>query len=349
MPTAGLPFALQIPLVGALLALFAWLMLDRLGRRCPMGSLGRALLLSGRLSIATAILISGIGWWLAGQAEGRELRNLLLTVGVVWTLLRWRSELKQRAEHYGAQLLPHLSSKDQLFLFDVLDKLLSTAAVLVVLLMGLDLLGVSAGVLITAGGFGAAALAFGARTIVENGLSGLSLYINRPFTLGDTINLPGPQLLGTVEAVGWFYTELRDPDRQRIYIPNGLFTSQAVQNVAQIDNRRIWIEFGLSYADRDRIDTITTSLQEQLEHLAGVDPAKDRLVHFVDYGESSLNLRLLCFAASGTIQDAWALRQRVLLLIGAVVEQAGASMPFPTRTVIAERLAISAPDAGDRP
>ena len=79
-----------------------------------MGSIGRALLLSGRLSIATAILISGIGWGLAGQAEGLELRNLLLSIGVVWTLLRWRSELKQRAEHYAAQLL-HLSGKDQLF------------------------------------------------------------------------------------------------------------------------------------------------------------------------------------------------------------------------------------------
>ena len=59
MPTASLPFALQIPLGGTLLALFAWLLLDRLGRRCPMGSIGRALLLSGRLSIATAIWISG--------------------------------------------------------------------------------------------------------------------------------------------------------------------------------------------------------------------------------------------------------------------------------------------------
>ena len=215
--------------------------------------------------------------------------------------------------------------------------------------MTLDLLGVSAGVLITAGGFGAAALGFGARTIVENGLSGLSLYINRPFTLGDTINLPGPQLLGTVEAVGWFYTELRDPDQQRIYIPNGLFTSQAVQNLAQIDNRRIWIEFGLSYADRGRIEAITTDLQDQLEALPGIDPAKERLVHFVDYGESSLTLRLLCFAAGGAIQDAWALRQRALLLIGAVVEQAGASMPFPTRTVISAGGPISVPDAGDPP
>jgi MscS family membrane protein len=343
MPPTDLPFHLEIPLAGVLLALLGWLFLDQLGRRCRPGSLARALLLTGRLSIAGTILIGGIGWWLAGPDRGVQVRNLLLTVGVAWTLLRWRSELQQRAEHYAPQLLPHLAAKDQLFLFDVLDKLLSSAALLVVLLMVLELLGVSAGVLITAGGFGAAALGFGARTIVENGLSGLSLYINRPFTLGDTISLPSLNLLGTVEHVGWFYTELRDPERQRIYVPNGVFTSQAVQNVAQIDNRRIWIEFGLSYGDRERIEAITSTLQQQLDTTPGVDLAKDRLVHFVDYADSSLNLRLLCFAASGDIKDAWALRQRLLLLIGAVVEQAGASMPFPTRTLIA------APGGTDRP
>lgn len=349
MPATTLPFALQIPLAGALLALVVWLVLDRLGRRCRSDSLARALLRNGRLSIAGAIAISGIGWWLAGPAQGPQVRDLLLTIGVVWTLLRWRSELKQRAEHYAAQLLPHLAPKDQLFLFDVLDKLLSSAALLVVVFKALELLGVSAGVLITAGGFGAAALGFGARTIVENGLSGLSLYINRPFTLGDTINLPALNLLGTVEQVGWFYTELRDPDRQRIYIPNGVFTSQAVQNLAQIDNRRIWIEFGLRYADRGRIAAITHRLGERLESLAGVDLAKDRLVHFIDYGDSSLQLRLLCFTASGDIHAAWALRQQVLLLIGEVVEQAGAAMPFPTRTVISEHGSISAPDAAGPP
>jgi MscS family membrane protein len=343
MVFANLPFALQIPLASALLALVVWVLLDRLGRRCPSGSLGRALLLSGRPSVAGAIAIGGTGWWLAGPEQGSAVRDLLLTIGVVWTLLRWRSELKQRAEHYAAQLLPQLAPKDQLFLFDVLDKLLSSAALLVVLFMVLELLGVSAGVLITAGGFGAAALGFGARTIVENGLSGLSLYINRPFTLGDTINLPALNLLGTVEQVGWFYTELRDPDRQRIYVPNGVFTSQAVQNLAQIDNRRVWIEFGLRFSDRGRIDAITHTLAEQLDGVPGIDLAKDRQVHFVDYAESSLRLRLLCFAASGDIHEAWSLRQRLLLLIGAVVEQAGAAMPFPTHTL------TPAPDGADRP
>ncbi|MEB3350174.1 MAG: mechanosensitive ion channel domain-containing protein [Cyanobacteriota bacterium] len=347
-----MPLNPQIPLTTAALAGLSWLMLDVVGRRCRSGSLARALLMSGRLSIAVTVLVAGLAWWIASLAapqllqlerDGREVRDGLVTLGVVWTLMRWRGDLDRGAERYAHQLLPHLAAKDRLYVMDVLGKLLSTSAALLVLLLVLNLLGVSAGVLITAGGFGAAAVGFGARTIVENGLSGVSLYVNRPFTLGDTINLPGLNLLGTVEAVGWFYTELRDPDRQRIYVPNGLFSTQAVQNVAQIDNRRIWIEFGLRYDDLHRIETITRQLQQRLDTVPGIDLAKDRLVHFVDYADSSLNLRLLCYAASGDIEDAWALRQRVLLMIGCVVEQAGAAMPFPTRTL------IPAPGAADRP
>ena len=86
--------------------------------------------------------------------------------------------------------------RERLALLDLLDKLIG---LLMLLLLGwqvLRLLGVSAGVLLTAGGFGAAALGFGARTIVENGLSGLGLYLNRPFVVGDAIRLPAPQLQG---------------------------------------------------------------------------------------------------------------------------------------------------------
>lgn len=330
-----LPFDLQIPLAAAVLAVVVWLLLESFGRRCRPGSLPRALLLSGRLSLTGAILLAGLGWWLAQLADpalvnlahdGAEVRDLLLTIGVVWTLLRWKGELAMRAEHYGAQLLPRLSERDRLFLLDVLDKLIGTAAALIVVLELLELLGVSAGVVLTAGGFGAAALAFGARTIVENGLSGLSLYINRPFTIGETISLPALKLLGTVETVGWFYTELRDPERQRLYIPNGLFTSQALINTARIDHRRLWIEFNLRRGDRARVEAITTALEQHLAGLEGLDHCQEPAVHLVGYGDTGLQLRLLCYSAGGEPAAAWALRQRLLLLIGDVVEQHGAAL-----------------------
>ncbi|MBE9155009.1 mechanosensitive ion channel family protein [Cyanobium sp. LEGE 06113] len=349
---AALPFNLQLLLAGLLLAAALWLVLDQLARRFRSDSLWRALLLLSKLSLCLTLALGTALWWAAGLAApdllaqargGVALRDGLIAVGVFWTLLRWKAELSGKAERYAGQLLPQLDGKDRMFLFDVLTKLLSILIWVLLSFQVLQMFGVSPSVLITAGGFGAAALGFGARTIVENALSGLSIYINRPFTIGETISLPQLSLLGTVENVSWFYTRLRDPDRQRIYVPNGVFTTQPVQNVAEIDNRRLVIPFGLSYGDRHLIPAICAALQERVLEVEGVDRAKDHLVHFIGYGDSSLDLRLICFAPSGDIKVAWAVQHRVLLLIGAVVAEHGGGMPFPTRTL------ISAPGGQDLP
>ena len=342
-PVALLPFELQLPLTGLVLALAAWLLLTLLAWRWPGGSIGRVLLRRIRLSLSGTLLLGGLAWWLAALSDpqlidlardGAEIRDLVVTLGLVWTLLRVKGELLQRADHYSTQLIPGLDPKDRLFLFDVVDKLIATGVVVILVLQVLALLGVSAAVLITAGGLGAAAIGFGAQTIVQNSLSGLTLYINRPFIVGDFIEMPAENLAGTVEAIGWFYTRLRSADRQPIFIPNGLFTTKPVLNVAEIDSRRVWIEFGLSYEDRRRIEPIVAALQAWMAAQPSIDHDKPAAVHFVGYGESSLSLRLVCHGASGDVFDAWDLQQQLLLQIGEVVEAQGASMPYPTRTLI---------------
>ena len=57
-------------------------------------------------------------------------------------------------------------------------------------------------------------------------------------------------------------------------------------------------------------------------------------VLFTGYGASSLDCPLVCCSHSGDRIAAWHLQQQLLLLIGDVVQAHGASMPFPTRTLI---------------
>lgn len=354
----SLPLQLQIPLGGMLLALVSWLLLELLARRCRPRSLLRGLLLTSRLSVASTCVLTGLGWWLALQLDplvidlerdGHEVRELLVVLGGAWTLLRWRQELGRNRDHYAGQLLPLLNDKDRLFLYDVIQKLLSIGVWAIVAIELMKLLGVSAAVLVTAGGFGAAAVGFGAQGVVSNSLSGLSLYVNRPFIVGDFIEIPAQGLLGTVEQISWFYTQLRTPERQPVYVPNTIFTSTPVVNTAAIDNRRVWIAFSVSYDDRLRIPAIVAELEQVLASHPRVDPDKLMAVHFTGYGESSLDLRLLAHATSAAITDAWALQQDLLLAIGAVVERHGASMPFPTRTLLTANPLTPAPDGPDRP
>ena len=332
---SNLAVPLEVPLLGALAAAGLWLALEWLARQLPPGSVGRALLLRSRLSLAVTVVAASLGWWLAARpgplplvlpVRAVELRDTLISLGLIWTLLRCKAELHGKAERYAEELFPSLPVRDRLFLLDVADKLIGTAVVVLIALLLLRLLGAPLAVLATTGGFGAAALGFGAKTIVENALSGLILYVNRPFVVGDLIRIPEEGLTGTVEQIGWFYTRLRDPERQPIFVPNGIFTVKPVVNSGRIDSRRVWIEFGLRHQDRAKVEPILDALKAALAAESGIDQGKPSGVHLVGYGGAGLQLRLLCFSRSGDLEAGWELQQRLLLQIGRVVEAHQARM-----------------------
>jgi MscS family membrane protein len=334
-----LPLDLHLPLLALVLAAITWLGCSLLARRLGRDSLLRALLLRARLSLVIPLLLGGVLLWLLRLLppsefpwpSAQDLRQLLVVVALAWSLARCRGALLLSME--TTAVVAALEGRERLALLDLLDKLIR---VLVAVLLGwqvLRLLGVSAGVLLTAGGFGAAALAFGARTIVENGLSGVGLYLSRPFVVGDVIRLPAQQLQGEVEAIGWFHTRLRDPERQTVYIPNGTFISQAVQNLAQIDRRRLQLEVSLRPRDRDAVPAIVAELQGLLAVEPAVDPELPARVHLVGFGTSGPVLRLLCHAATADQAAALDLQQRLLLGIGAVVERHGAAIALYPRAL----------------
>ena len=332
-----LPLALHQPLLALVLAAGGWALFTLLARRIRSDSLLRALLLRTRLSLAVTLGLGGVLVWLLGLLPAAnlplpsppEFRQLLLVLALAWSLARCRMPLLRWVE--GTPTVAALEGRERLALLDLLDKLIRALVAVLLGLQVLRLLGVSAGVLLTAGGFGAAALAFGARTIVENGLSGVGLYLSRPFVVGDVIRLPAQQLQGEVEAIGWFHTRLRDPERQAVYIPNGTFITQPVQNLAQIDRRRLQLEVSLRPRDRGAVPAIVAELQGLLAAEPAVDPGLPARVHLVGFGESGPLLRLVCHAASADQAAALDLQQRLLLLIGAVVERHGAAIALQRR------------------
>ena len=167
------------------------------------------------LSICSTVLAIGLTSWLLGLVpqEARlsilstgSLHTFLLTGGAAWTFRRWRRCFRHRRALFTDQLPGSLASREKLFLADILDKLLGTSVFVLWVLAVLGILGVPVTVLATAGGLGAAAVAFGAQSVVSNSLTGFSLYINKPFVVGDLIEIPSEDLHGTVEKIDWFYT-----------------------------------------------------------------------------------------------------------------------------------------------
>ena len=237
--------------------------LNLLVRQLPADTLVRSLVMRSRLSLLATVL----GLWLAAGSPG-PVRSGVLTVGLVWTLLRCKGSLLRHAQAHP-QWLPGRSSREQALLLDGINKAITLLAVLVAGLSVLRLAGVSPAVLLTASGVGAAAVGFGAKAVVENLLSGVMLYVHRPFALGDAIELPDRRLTGRVQRIGSFYTELRSDEGQPLYLPNALFAGLAVGNLSRRSSRRLEITLTLPPLPVAALQALLQGLGQQLGGAGG--------------------------------------------------------------------------------
>jgi MscS family membrane protein len=333
MTMARAPLPLPVPLAAPLLAAVAWVGLDLLASRFPRGSTAGLLLRRGRLSVALTLLVAGLMGWLHGRLEAlgwelpsdpRGVRDAFLTLGVMWTLLRLKTSLLGRlADNEG--WWQSRGERERASALDLIDKTITGLVALLGGLAVLKLLGVSAAVLLTASGLGAAALGFGAKTLVENLLSGLMLYVNRPFAVGDLIELPTQRLGGTVQAIGLFNSELLTADGELLYLPNGLFTHSAVVNGSRRPHRRLVLELGVELPTREVAEGMLATLQDWLAHDPRVRHDLPQRVTFSGVKDGALQLRVEC-ALGGELEAFYSVRQALLLEIGDQLASRGGSL-----------------------
>ena len=319
-----------------LAALLAWMGLALLAGRCRPDGLRRQVLLRARPSLSSSLVLAGLIWWLlkllayAGHrvpTGAWQLPKALVVAGVVWTLLRCK-EVVLRHALGNPRLMPDRSNRERAFLLDLVSKLITAVVLLVGSLEVMRQLGVSPALLLTASGIGAAAIGFGARTLVENLLSGLMLYVHRPFAVGDEIELPDKGLKGTVQAIGGYYSQLLTNDQQPLYIPNSIFASFAILNASRRELRRLLVTIPLRPQDRAVAAAIAAELQACLRDRPDLANDQPRRVHVVGLGAASLDLRLEGFVP-GDLERFYATQQEVLLLIGAVIARHGAGLADP--------------------
>ncbi|MGM9641814.1 MAG: mechanosensitive ion channel family protein [Eubacteriales bacterium] len=80
---------------------------------------------------------------------------------------------------------------------------------------------------------------------LSNLAGGIMLLLFRPFGVGDFIETSGN--CGTVREIGVFYTLIITNDNKHVTIPNGAMMNNTVVNYSREENRRVDIDFGISY------------------------------------------------------------------------------------------------------
>ena len=205
---------------------------------------------------------------------------------------------------------------------------------IILALMILQSLGVSVSGLLAFGGIGGIAVGFAARDLLANFLGGLSIYLDRPFTVGDWIRSPDREIEGTVEEIGWRMTCIRTFDQRPLYVPNSIFASVALENPSRMSNRRIYETLGIRYEDAACMAPIVADVKAMLESHEAIDLGRTLIVNFVSCGPSSLDFFIYTFTKTTDWVTFHAIKQDVLLQVLSIIESHGAEVAFPTRTVL---------------
>ena len=182
-------------------------------------------------------------------------------------------------------------------------------------------------------------IGFGLQNITNNFISGLILLTERPVAIGDVVDIGGE--LGTVERVGIRATTLRKFDQTQAIVPNGELISSVVTNWT-LDDRRTRIDFFVGVAYGSDVRLVERLLRETVTGHEDVLDDPEPRIFFVEFGDSSLNFRVLAYVAD--IGERFAALSDLHFGIDAAFRQHDVEIPFPQRDLhvrsVDDRVAI---------
>ncbi|HUG55131.1 MAG TPA: mechanosensitive ion channel family protein [Vicinamibacteria bacterium] len=196
---------------------------------------------------------------------------------------------------------------------------------------GLSVLGYPVAGLLAGLGIGGLAMALAAQKTVENLFGSVALAVDQPFRVGDFVKVE--DFVGTVEEVGLRSTRFRTLDRTLISIPNGRVADMRLESFTARDKMRLACTIGVVYG------TTAAQMREVLAGLEGALRAHPKIwpdavvVRFKEFAASSLDIEVMAWFETPNWSEFQLIRQEVLIQFMDVVERAGTSFAFPTRTV----------------
>lgn len=208
-------------------------------------------------------------------------------------------------------------------------KVINMVVALVAIIVVLDHFGVNIGSLLVSLGVGSLAVALAAQETLANMIAGFVILVDRPFRVGDRIELQSGGV-GDVHEIGLRSTKLLNFDSNLIIIPNAeLIRTRIINHAYPFNQMRVVLKVGVAYgSDSDRVRAILLELADAHPDVLK-DPAPE--VHFTALGDSAIEFTLLVRASDfrKRFPTESLLREQAYKRFA----QEGIEIPFPQRVV----------------
>lgn len=323
-----------------MLAQFAVVLLNKWGKRLASFTstdLDDRILLSVIPHVYRFLITCGIYFAVRTLPLGDSLMNVasgvlyVVMIAIIFSLiyhaidelLAWYVAGQQdaNASAMTRQMVPVVEKLVSLFL-------LGTALIIILKHFNVDIFS-----LVTALGIGSLAIGMAAKDTLAHMISGFTLMIDRPFRIGDRIQLSSGQV-GDVLDIGLRSTKIKTLDNQLMIIPNSdlcntMLTNQAFPN-ARVKGR---INLGVAYGSD--VELVKQLLVNTALEGDGVLPDPLPEAYFVSFGDSALHMSLFFWVEQ--YATLFAATDRVNSLIIKRFREQNIEIPFPTRTIQLEQ------------
>ncbi len=176
---------------------------------------------------------------------------------------------------------------------------------------------------------GALAVGLATQNIIANFVSGVFIYADKPFRIGDWIEWD--EYSGVVEDISLRVTRVRTFDNELLTVPNSELVDGVVKNPVDADRLRLKFDFGIGYDDD--VERASEIIVEEAESHPEImdDPAPT--VRLTELGDSDVGLQSRFWIADPSRADFVRIRGEYVTAVKERFDEAGIDIPYPVRTL----------------
>jgi small-conductance mechanosensitive channel len=190
-------------------------------------------------------------------------------------------------------------------------------------------------------GVGSLAVGLAAQDTLANMFGGFTLMLDRPFRVGDRVQLASGEL-GDVEAIGMRATRIRTLDETLLVVPNSVLVKERLVNLTQ-PTRSVTTRADVAVGYGADLAVVKALLVDAARSSALIDADRAPVVVVQRFGDNSVDLQVVFWVRDYV--DQGACRSQVLEAIHRGLLEANVARPLPARRIIHEGAVPEAPDA----
>jgi len=178
-------------------------------------------------------------------------------------------------------------------------------------------------------GIAGLALGFAFQDIAANFMSGIIMAIDRPFDVGDLVEIGGH--VGRVQAIAMRASVLETLQGLSVLIPNKDVFQSAIINYTNTPHRRLDLSMGTAYADD--METVRQVVSSAVREVPHRNHEREIELFFEEFGDSSINFSLRIWLVQSDERSYREARSEAMIAIKKALDAKGLTIPFPIRTL----------------